>query len=220
MPPADPNYIAGEFITDYIQDEVSLGTHVPPRDHFASLATSSSPPLPERPGIAERIATEALIDALGVGSYGHGSPQADHFTLGGPATPPPPPVIPLDFSPQLVRSLLSTYVGPDHKLRVPSSAPLIAQLLNGFTMPDPVYASGSVQVALTDPLGLTETQVHMQVLAEGGRAVVKISSDGALPLPLDKATDFLQHVLDQQLGGRLVVGTAIDKTGIHLSLAG
>jgi len=116
--------------------------------------------------------------------------------------------------------MLSKYVGPDHKLRVPSSAPPIAQLLNGFTMTDPVYASGSVSVALTDPLGLTETQLRMQVHAEGGRAVVKISSDGALPLPQDTARDYLQHLVDQQLADRPVVGTTIDQTGVHLSLAG
>jgi hypothetical protein len=223
LPPAPaappPNYIAGEFITDFIRDEVSMGTHVPPRDHFASLATSASPPPPERPGIAERIATEALTDALSAG-YGHAAPPADDFTLGGPPPPPPPPVVPLDFSPQLVQSMLSTYVGPDHKLRVPSSAPLIAQLLNGFTMSDPVYASGSVSVALTDPFGFTETQVHMQLQAEVGRAMVKISSDGALPLSPDKARDYLQHLVDQQLGGKQVVSTRIDQTGIHLSLAG
>jgi hypothetical protein len=116
--------------------------------------------------------------------------------------------------------MLSTYVGPDHKLRVPSSAPLIAQLLNGFTMSDPAYASGSVSVALTDPFGFTETQVHMQLQAEGGRAMVKISSDGALPLSPDQARDYLQHLVDQQLRGKQVVGTRIDQTGIHLSLAG
>jgi hypothetical protein len=92
--------------------------------------------------------------------------------------------------------------------------------LNGFTVSDPVYASGNVSVALTDPLGFTETQVHMRIQAERGRAVVKISSDGALPLSQDQARDYLQHVVDQELEGKQVVGTAIDQTGIHLSLAG
>jgi hypothetical protein len=219
-PPA-PNYIAGEFITDFIREEVSLGTHVPPRDHFASLATTASPPPPETPGIAERIATEALIDALSVG-YGHEAPPADDFTLGGPPPqppPPPPPVVSVDFSPQSVRGMLSTFVGPDHKLRVPSTAPPMAQLLNGFTVSDPVYASGSVSVTLTDPLGFTETQVHARLQAESSRLVVKISSDGALPLTPDQAGAYLQHLVDQQLRGKQVVGTAVDQMGIHLSLA-
>jgi hypothetical protein len=101
-----------------------------------------------------------------------------------------------------------------------SSAPPIAQMLDGFTMTDPVYASGSISVTLTDPLGFTETQLHMQVHAEGGRAVVKINSDGALPLPQDTARDYLQHLVDQQLAGQHVVGTTIDQAGVHLSLAG
>lgn len=218
--PAAPNYIAGEFITDFIRDEVSEGTYAPPRDHFASLATSASPPPLEGPGIAERIATEALIDDLGVGLYGHGAPPADHFTVGSSPPPPPPPVVSLDYSPQLVQNMLSKYVGADHKLRVLSSAPPIAQMLDGFTMTDPVYASGSISVTLTDPLGFTETQLHMQVHAEGGRAVVKINSDGALPLPQDTARDYLQHLVDQQLAGQHVVGTTIDQAGVHLSLAG
>jgi hypothetical protein len=177
-----PNYIAGEFITDFIRDEVSEGTYVPPRDHFAS-ASISNPPAPAEP-------------------------------------PAPPPVVPLDFSPQLVQSLLAKYVGPDRRLRVPSTAPPIAQFLDGFTMSDPVYAADSVSVALTDPMGITETQVQMHLQAEAGKAVVKISLEGALPLPPDAARDFLQHLLDQRLGDKRVVGTAIDATGVHVRLAG
>ena len=213
-----PNYIAGEFITDFIKDEVSMGTYVPPPDHFVSLATSVPPAPPEAPGLAERIATDAVIHDLGVGLYGYSAPLGDHFSLGGPP-PPPPPVVPRDFSPEVVQSMLSQFVAPDHTLRVPSNAPAIAQLLNGFTMSDPVYASGSVSVALTDPLGFTETQVHLQIQAEAGKAVVKISSDGPLPLSQDKARAYLQYLVDQQLRGQQVVGTTIDETGIHLSLA-
>jgi hypothetical protein len=116
--------------------------------------------------------------------------------------------------------MLSRYLGPDHKLPVPSSAPMIAQLLNAFTMSDPAYAVGSVSVTLTDPLGFTETQVRMQVQAEAGRALVTLSSDGALPLSQDQARDFLQHLVDQQLGGKHVVGAGIDPAGIHLRWVG